>query len=504
MVGRLCQSAFPSDYAEAFRYAEMAKSRALIEMLTGRPLRRPENVPSGWLEKETQLRQSLRQLYEDPAAERNQIASLEAELDQLRQRIRLRDAEFESFHTVAPLSLDEVMPRLPADGVLLEYFTAGDTILAFVITPTEISVVHLPLHLKELQRAFARMGDGKLYQLRHLTRDKDHRLRQPWILNKLYQTLLEPLGEIIWSSPLLCVVPHGLLHYVPFHALYQQTESGQRYLVGDSAEPRNIVYAPSATTLFEYCQRKPPSSQRGCLTVGYNGQTLTQAELEADRIARVIGGESRTGAAATRTSFFEEGASYRYLHLSCHGWFNPSWPMASSLNLADGHLDVTDVLQNLRLNADLVSLSACETGRSHVLRGDELIGLVRAFLYAGTLSVVVSHWVVDELSTRLLMERFYQELVTDSNQTGMGSKAEVMSRAQNFIKELTYEELSQMLLAGESTSKEINQQLQYLAISAGYDSTETLHGDECLLAHPYYWAPFFLVGDQLVELDPRI
>ena len=91
------------------------------------------------------------------------------------------------------------------------------------------------------------------------------------------------------------------------------------------------------------------------------------------------------------------------MHLSCHGHFDTAKPLASHLLLADGPLSAADILQSLKLNAELVTLSACETGRSEVLRGEELIGLVRAFLYAGTPAVVVTLWPVDELSTLLLM-----------------------------------------------------------------------------------------------------
>ncbi len=499
MVARLYQSGLASDYAEALKYAEMAKSRALIEILMGRPIRRPENVPSEWLEQEAELRRSLHKLYHQSTSNRTQIAPLEAELAQLRQRIRLQDAEFESFHTVDPLSLDEIMARLPEDGVLVEYFTVGDKILAFVITSDKITVTDLPLGLKQLKGVFTQTVGGKLSHVRHLMPDGNGHLHQPWHLSNLSRVLLDPLGETVWTAPLLCIVPHGLLHYIPFHTLYQKTENGPRYLLGDSADPRQIVYAPSATTLFDYCQHKTPSSQTGCLAIGYNDPTvnLTQAELEAEAITRVVGGKCHTGSEAVRSVLFEEGRNYRYIHLACHGWFNPSWPMGSSLNLADASVDVADILQGLQLDADLVSLSACDTGRSHILGGDELTGLARAFLYAGTPSVMVSHWRVDDLSTRLFMEHFYQELVASSGQTEIGAKAKALGKAQNFIRNLTFEALREKLLAEESSTLDVNKQLNNLASSAGYDSLDTFHGDERLLAHPYYWSPFFLVGDWL-------
>jgi CHAT domain-containing protein len=269
--------------------------------------------------------------------------------------------------------------------------------------------------------------------------------------------------------------------------------------LGDTSETRRLVYAPSAATLFDYCQRKTLSAQTGCLAFGYNDPALnlTQAEMEAERIAHLTGGASRTGDKANRNLLFEEAANYRYLHLACHGRFNPTWPMASYLNLADGPVDVADLLYHLRLNADLVSLSACETGRNHVLRGDEMVGLTRAFLYAGTPSVVVSHWVVDELATRLLMERFYRELMAQPDQPDeRATKAKALNRAQNAIRNLTFEELRQTLLEDDYISGDIDGPLHYLATSAGYNSLASLHGDECLLAHPYYWASFFLVGDR--------
>jgi CHAT domain-containing protein len=368
---------------------------------------------------------------------------LEADLEHLRQRIRLHHAEFESFHTVSPLALEEVMARMPPDSVLVEYFTAGDEIWAFTVTAGAIKGTRLPLKVTELGRVFERSG-GKLGQLRHLNRGPDQRLPHPWILEKLYHLLLEPLGRIVQTASLVCLVPHGLLHYVPFHALYQRTAAGPGYFVAGHSS-RRMIYAPSATTLFGYCRRKRPSPQTGCLAIGYNDLSLstplTQAETEAEIIARITTGRSLTGEQAPGPPFSRRPGTNRYLHCSCHGWFNPTWPMASSLSLADGHLDVTDILRSLRLEADLVSLSACETGRSHILRGDELIGLIWAFLYDGTPSVLVSHWMVDELATRLLMEEFYRELIAYASPFEIGSKAKALGRAQKVIKELTVEEL---------------------------------------------------------------
>ncbi len=497
MVERLCNLNTTAGYAEAFHYAEMSKSRTLIEMLVGRPIRPPEHVPAEWLEQERELRRSLYRLYHDPGAPRAQIATFEAELDQLRERIRLRDTEFESFRTVTPLTLDAVQAQLPEDGVLLEYFTVGQGILVFVVTHQGVDVVRLPLQLNELQRAFKRVGERKFGLLHNMVRNESYRLRSPWILGNLYQKLIEPLEETLHSASVICIVPHGLLHYVPFHALHRQTNSGPRYLIENGAKARRIVYAPSATVLFDYCQNKPFSSKTGCLALGYNNQTLTQAEREAEAVVQLLGGESQTGPAATRSTLIAKGADYRYIHLSCHGWFNADWPMSSSLALADNTLDVTDALRELQFDAELVCLSACEAGRSRILRGDELVGLVRAFLYAGTPSVVVSQWVVDELATHLFMERFYQEIIDCGHRIQAGAKALALSRAQIYLKNLTLDELRPILYGIVNDTEKVEQQLQFLSDSLDLGPIETLVGDECLLAHPYYWASFFIVGDRL-------
>ena len=97
--------------------------------------------------------------------------------------------------------------RLPADGVLVEYFTIGDQILAFVVTPETLQVRRLRLQVKQLRRAFRRVGDEKYGQLHNLTRGVDNCLHSPWMLRNLYQALIKPLGEGIKEARILCIVP---------------------------------------------------------------------------------------------------------------------------------------------------------------------------------------------------------------------------------------------------------------------------------------------------------
>ena len=120
----------------------------------------------------------------------------------------------------------------------------------------------------------------------------------------------------------------------------------------------------------------------------------------------------------------------RYLHISCHGEFDPQTPLASRLHLsASESLTAQQALDGLRLRCDLVTLSACESGLSRVRRGDELMGLVRAFLLAGAAAVVASLWRVDERSTLLLMESFYRELAAGANPAAALKAAQIALRA---------------------------------------------------------------------------
>lgn len=493
MVRRLCQVNTTASISKAFHYAEMAKARTFIEVLGRRGVRSSGRVPPEWLTQEQVLRQQLHALYQNAGANQERIAQQESELQHLRERIRLHDTEFQSFHTVKPLTVAEVQARLPTGALLLEYFTIGDEILVFTVTAQHLQVTRLALRVSELQRTFKQVGENQYGPLHNLTRNANHYLRQPWILAKLYQQLIEPLGVIVQAADLLCIAPHGLLHYVPFHALYQQSPTGPRYLTEREGAPRPLLYAPSATALLDYCQTKPRASGAGCLALGYNGATLSQAEHEAQSVVQTIGGMAYCDHAATRTALLAQAHHYRYVHLSCHGWFNPTWPLASAITLADGTLDVADALRELVLNAELVCLSACETGRSHILRGDELIGLTRAFLYAGAPAVLVSQWVVDELSTRLLFERFYSELQRLQNQPTppLAATALALSRAQSYLRQITTAELAALLQRQATDPQAAATQLQFLV------STDPNPEQQRPFAHPYYWAPFFLVGDRL-------
>ena len=212
---------------------------------------------------------------------------------------------------------------------------------------------------------------------------------QPAIRRTLYDRLLRPVAHLLAGKHRIYLVPHGPLHYVPFQALI--APDGETLLRPGGPE---LVYGPSASVLFRQMPPKSPRSDdtrseisTSTLAFGYNGdgpQRLRFAEDEARAVAGLLGGEALAGPASKREALFRQGADARYLHISCHGEFDPESPLESLLHLGAGEtLTAHEVLEGLRLSCELVTLSACESGLSRVRRGDELMGLVRAFMVAG-------------------------------------------------------------------------------------------------------------------------
>ena len=269
------------------------------------------------------------------------------------------------------------------------------------------------------------------------------------------------------------------LHYVPFQALI--APDGETLLRPGGPE---LVYGPSASVLFRRSLPRPfgfSATRRvregvstSCLALGNNGdgpQALHFAEEEARSIAGLLHGQALVGPDARREALFRLGADTRYLHISCHGEFDPESPLESLLHLGAGEtLTAHQVLEGLRLNCELVTLSACESGLSRVRRGDELMGLVRAFMVAGAPAVIATLWRVDERSTRILMEKFYREVVSGA------SFAHALHEAQLYLRTLSQPEVVRLLANGAQAGE-----------------TDETSGDRPF-ADPFYWAPFILVG----------
>ncbi len=462
---------------EIFALSERARARTFADLLAGQHVQPHIEVPVHWRREEAMLRRRLDTLLAhplpDPARQGEAEANLEARWQELRWRIAHHDAEFGSLGFAAPLTPEAVQARLPAGAALLSYYESEGELLAILVQRDGIRVFPLGLSLAGIGEA---SFDAKGRPRGLLT--QGDRLGRTWVLDHLGRALLKPLALHLTDIAQLCILPHGALYHLPFAALrFGEPAHSLSEVVGA------VSQAPSATVWLEYCQTRPVASA-GAFVLGYNGKTLTHAEAEARTVGDWLGSEALTGAEATRSALATSGSDARWLHVACPGLYRPDQPLRSGIQLADGFLDVPATFRRLRLQAELVTLSGCETGLGHIQSGDEITGLVRAWLYAGAAGALVSLWMVDDLSTRLLMQEFYAHLFQ------VGS-ARALILAQTTLATMSIEALAERLWNEGISVQAVKTYLEHLIGLWGTPPPVRP------LGHPYFWAAFVLQGGRL-------
>lgn len=444
------------DAWRALSIAERAKSRALVDLLIGVAEKGPtaaDGEPEGRLrELQADLNATYSRILDDDVGE-GRVALLR----ELRDRAGALEAEIGRFRLQAAASADPFVAqeasrwehlagRHAPDATLVAYHIVGEEVLAFVVSGDDVRAVRRLCTVASVRRLLERLSAqwdrfraGREFAGRH-TVLLERSARQ--VLASLHDELVAPLeprlaGNVrgVEEVPKLVVVPHGPLHRVPFHALFD----GRRYLL----ERFEVSYAPSVS-VYGLCQEQPVRGSGRALAFGVEDSSIPAAAGEALAVAEnVPGATARVGEAATLAALRGEAPGCDVLHLACHGLFRDDNPMFSSLKLHDGWLSASDAM-GLDLPGALVTLSACESGRGEVIGGDEVLGLTRAFLGAGAATLVVSLWLAQDETTAALMEDWYGRMGG-----GMG-RAAALRAAQLELKERH--------------------------------------------PHPYYWAPFLLIG----------
>lgn len=450
----------PGDLRRAFTVAERAKARALVDLLTGVIRAAPAAGQGTTFARRIQVLQAdLNVTYNELLSSASQRAEshLEAlhrraaDLEQQISRLRLAHAEHATIElTVSTPALDTLLQRLPRREILIAYTTIGAEIIALVCTAREIRAVRAVSSVSTIQQMTQRLTAqwDRFRVSSHFADQHMPRLIQSTqrTLAQLYTELIAPLADTIEALgqdcppgvlPKLTLIPQGILHQVPFHALYD----GQRYLL----ERYEIGYAPSATVLA-LCRQRAARTGGVALVLGVSDASIPAVATELASVAQHLAGAVvYADDAATIAVVREHAASCRVLHMACHGLFRADNPMFSALKLGDGWLTAADVL-SLDLEGSMVALSACESGRTQIFGGDEVLGLMRAFLGAGASALVVSLWLAQDTATAELMAAWYAQ-IEQRQHPGAALR------------------------------------LAQLAIKERYP-------------HPYYWAPFILVGGQ--------
>lgn len=438
--------------AAAFGYIEQAKSRSLVDLIAFRAAALTPRVDSAlgdevrrlreqvsWNDRQINLEETRHGARSTPRLKqlRQRTRALENQLARSLKAIRTDDEEFAILQGAPAVGLEQIRSALPAGTILLEYYQARGRLYACALGRERLDV--LPLGSATAARNILRLLQFQLskFQLNAgYTQAFGERMHAATIahLSELYEELVAPVRDRLTAEHLV-VVPHGVLHYLPFHALFD----GTRFLIDEFT----ISYAPSGG-VFRLCGLKPAAHGRDSLIMGVPDELTPYIAEEIQAVAAILpDAQVFMGADATAERLRTIGAASRFVHIATHGRFRRDNPMFSSIKLGSGPLSVFDLF-HLRLSAELVTLSGCSTGLNAVVGGDELLGLVRGLFYAGASTVLLTLWDAYDMSTAEFMKGFYADLHSGA------TKAQALRTVMRAIRE------------------------QY--------------------RHPFFWAPFVLIG----------
>ncbi len=417
--------------ADAFRTIESGRSRALVDALNSKML---ISTGSDDLTAElAQVREELNSYYKRlDRADADEIAELNDAVREREARVAKLTREIDSvatrsigFRRSAKFSVKALQKSLGDGRTLVEFVEIDGLFSAFVLTTSKIkfvrdlaSVDEIAMALEDLHFQFGALRYGTAGMERFLGQMKS---RADVCLATLYQKLLGSLEKLL-NGESLVVVPCGLLHYVPFHALHD----GGGYV----AERFEVSYAPSSG-VWGKLQERSARKIENSLLMGFADERIPLVEGEIDAVRRIVPkAKTLVGDKATFSAFTRNAPGRDLIHLACHGQFRAENPMFSSLHLADGWVTVRDICET-RINAELVVLSACETGLNKVFAGDEILGLARGFLTAGAASLVVSLWTVNDAAASRLMQDLYFEMQRGHAPAASLRQAQLNSIAKN-------------------------------------------------------------------------
>ncbi len=471
--------------ARAFEIAERAKARSLLDALPEAHARLDERLPENLRERKKSLLTTFSRLQ----AELVQLGANEPERKRILAALEKTEAEWDDFLIALrkaaptegrfafpePRSLEDIQKRLAQGDRLVSYLLGDNYSFVWAVSSAGVRMHRLPRR-SLIETEVSRFREA----LAAPTRRAGDLTDMSPLAGRLYQMLLGPLSGEIARAKRLCISPDGVLHYLPFEALQHEGT----YLV----ERHEVSYVPSASVLltlleapakeasdgggnllavgapvFEFDKRLGQETEREAvrsfyLERGFNLASLPFAREELRTIAHFFPAdraEIRLGSEAQEAWLKRASLErFRYIHFATHAFADEQMPQRSALVLSmragqreDGLLQAREIV-NLKLGAELVVLSGCRTGLGRILRGEGILGLTQSFLYAGTPSVVVSLWDVRDRATAVFMEAFYKQLRRGR------SKSEALRLAK----------------------------------------LSMLRSDTPAYHHPYYWAPFVLVG----------
>ena len=302
------------------------------------------------------------------------------------------------------LQVEALQRALGDEGALVEYGVLDDELFACVVTRAGVSLHRQLAPWAEVLDAL-RAARFQIDTLRHGAAPVRQHLasltaRTRQRMARLHALVWAPIESALAHCQRVLVVPHAQLGWLPFAALHD----GETFL----AQRHQLAVAPSARLALRGLLRRPVPP-RQALVLGESSR-LPHAAQEAQFVAALFAhGDACVGALATLATLRAHAGDADVVHLACHAQFRSDNPMFSALQLHDGPLTV-EAAESLRLRPGMVVLSGCETGLAEAGSGDEMVGLVRAFLVAGAARVLASLWPVDDAVTAVFMSNFYGAL----------------------------------------------------------------------------------------------
>jgi CHAT domain-containing protein/Tfp pilus assembly protein PilF len=446
-----------NQFVKAFEISESARARSFLDELVNKNSGTNSPINTPVIQREQQLRSQISdlelKLKEERAKPTSQLnpglinsletklATMQRDYEDLLTTLKLIHPEYVSLRNANSLKLIDIQKLLDKDTTLLSYYVTPQKTLIFTITKDSFRAVEIPLTEKELTMAIS--------EFRSFSSLRDI----PQKFKRLYEQLITPIRSYL-NTPVVGIVPFGVLQYLPFAAL----TNGQHYLGDEFA----LFYLPSGSTLA-FIPKKMGSMDKQLFAIAQDKVegfvTLHYAQQEIRRITQLYNASVFLGSEATETALREYAGDYTFLHIAAPFQLNINNPLFSSLLLApdnrnDGKLEVQEIYElNLR-KTNLVVLSGPQTQLGKQTGGDEIVGLSRAFIYAGASSVIASLWNVDDKSTMELMLSFYNQLKRGK------SKADALRAAQ------------------------IEVRIKY--------------------PNPYYWAAFVLTGAPGTDFTPEL
>ncbi len=416
---------------EGFEFLESSRGRSLRALMSQREIRRGalRELVSERKRAEQRLSRVRSRLARAPAGDdavfrtlHAELQELQADIDDVRERMGRAVPAIALEDALREFSTEKARSALLPSTKLLSYSVGPERTLVFIVSAAgtegpdvqvrEIAVERDALAaLVERFRAFIERG-------RVTTEIEPALLR---IGHELYRTLWAPLEEDLRDVERAVIIAEGPLLSLPFAALVESVES-RTFL----AEKMALSFATSAAVLTVQSE-EPKNPTLALVALGDPDASASRAKLphareEVAKIAKLFSGELGIyqGSEATEAQYKAEASSARFVHVAAHAELDEQFPLSSAIALApgggsgpvseDGRLHAWEVIEQLQLQAELVVLSGCDTGRGRELSGEGMLGLERAFRVAGAESVLASLWQVSDRSTSELMVRFYEEL----------------------------------------------------------------------------------------------